>query len=98
MTSTEARPDLDLEAAFDLDVPCSECGSPATMRSFGHQVNDCGMGSHEGRRPPYFKCSKCFRNWLADVEYGLHRFGFVTCVHCRRTFTSAESFSDWRPF
>lgn len=89
---------VDVAAMFALEIPCSECGSPATMRSFGHQVNDCGMGSHEGRRPPYFKFSKCFDNWLASVEGGLRRFGFVTCVHCRRTFTSAESFSDWRPF
>lgn len=89
--STEARPDIDFEAWLQEEVPCGDCGNPASLKSEGH-------GCVSPLPPQAFKCLRCWQSWLQETMAVLSRRGYLGCSTCRTKYYSVESFSDFRPF
>lgn len=91
MSEVEVRPDVDLNELYDQDVPCKRCQRPAVLRSFGH-------GSCQSDKYPIHSCIGCWQRWLKKQLGILNRHKRIRCEYCDQTFTSVESFSDYRPF
>lgn len=80
---------------LDEDIPCMHCGSPAKLRSFGHDRNCL---SSTMRRPPVHVCLSCWQVWAARITKKIVTNGYVRCWTCDRRFDSLASFSDYREF
>lgn len=87
-------PDSALDELLDNNVPCHDCGNPATLRSFGHgRCPDI-----DGEFPPYFKCITCWKVWYAKTQRIVAKWGHVRHVTCGMEFTTVEELSDYREF
>lgn len=87
----------DLEAVFEQEIRCGECGKRASLRSLGHRDGDCGPGV-EDNDPPFYKCLDCYLSWRDDIMGTIRIFGNVGCASCLKLFPSPEAFSDFREF
>ena len=88
---TEAETFFDVEAVFEEELPCDQCGKGALVRSKGHS---CPV-----RPGPFYKCLPCWQKWLS-ITLGkmANHGGWICCTHRQRHFNSVEEFSDYRPF
>lgn len=83
---------IKLEAQLSDEIACDRCGKPAQLRSYGHS-RTCGS-----RRPPYYRCIKCWQRLCSRILEALTRYDHISCKHCDRTFTSVDEFSKYEPF
>lgn len=97
-SDTLERTEVDLDAMFQMSIPCNRCDQPATYRSFGHAENDCGQDQPGGHTTPYYKCTGCYTKWLTHIHNRIAENGGVACKNCSRKFTTAPAFSNYRRF
>lgn len=88
--TTQTDNAVDLEAWYEEEVPCGNCGDRAVVMSPGHGCAPIP--------PQACKCKPCFEAWYREVRQIILWLDFVECVLCGRRFTSVESFSPFRPF